>query len=61
MKDLEQKRRILVTGGAGFIGTALVRSLLAKGYLVTALDNFCTSHPSSLAQFQNNSSFTFVQ
>ena len=33
---------ILVTGGAGFIGTNLVKSLLKKGYSVTSVDNYST-------------------
>lgn len=34
------KSNVLISGGAGFIGTALTRSLLAKGHGVTVLDNF---------------------
>lgn len=37
---MEEKRHILLTGGAGFIGSHLVDALLAKGERVTVLDNF---------------------
>ena len=40
--------RILVTGGAGFIGANLCRALLQKGYSVTVLDNFCTGRRENL-------------
>jgi UDP-glucose 4-epimerase len=42
-------RHVLVTGGAGFIGTHLVQRLLAGGERVTVLDNHVTSTPDSLA------------
>ncbi len=36
--------RILVTGGAGYIGGAFVRAALAAGHEVTVIDNLCTGH-----------------
>lgn len=39
------KLKILVTGGAGFIGCNLVKRLLAEGHTVTILDNFDESYP----------------
>ena len=42
--------RILVTGGAGFIGSHLVEKLVEKGYDVVVLDNFTTGRMENLAQ-----------
>lgn len=39
-----ENQRVLVTGGAGFIGSHLCERLLARGYDVLALDNFSTGH-----------------
>ncbi len=34
--------RILITGGAGFIGSNMAESFLKKGFEITILDNFCS-------------------
>ena len=39
-------RKILITGGAGYIGSVLVSELLSKGYEVTVIDNFMYKQPS---------------
>ena len=43
---------ILVTGGAGYIGSHICVELLQAGHAVTVLDNFCNSSPESLARVE---------
>lgn len=47
-------RTSLVTGGAGFIGTNLTRTLLAQGHRVRILDNFSTGKRENLGPFQDH-------
>ena len=45
--------RVVVTGGAGFIGSHLVEELLAKNYEVIVVDNFSTGTLTNLKEFSN--------
>jgi UDP-glucose 4-epimerase len=47
-------RRVLVTGGAGFIGSSLVHGLLERGDTVRLLDNFSTGNRANLAGFEDD-------
>ena len=53
--------RILVTGGAGFIGSHLCERLISDGHVVTAIDNFSTGRASNLTNLISSSNFTLVE
>jgi dTDP-glucose 4,6-dehydratase len=53
--------RILVTGGAGFIGSHLCEFLLAQGHEVVAMDNFLTGSAENLDACRAHRGFRFVQ
>ena len=53
--------RILVTGGAGFIGSNLTDALIAKGFDVVVLDNFSTGKRENLAHLTGNPRFTLIE
>src|SRR5690606_32171772 len=52
--------RILVTGGAGFIGSHLVEHLLNAGHHVVAVDNFLTGVPENLDGVRHREGFAFL-
>jgi dTDP-glucose 4,6-dehydratase len=51
------KRSVLITGGAGFIGSHLCQRLLADNYRVICLDNFITGNRGNLSKFSKNKNF----
>jgi UDP-N-acetylglucosamine 4-epimerase len=53
--------KVLVTGGAGFIGSNLCQRLLDDGYQVTCLDDLSTGFKKNIEAFQHNNRFEFVQ
>ena len=52
--------RILITGGAGFIGSHLCDRLLADGHEVLAMDNFITGSENNIAHLAGNRRFMFI-
>ncbi|HLV42255.1 MAG TPA: NAD-dependent epimerase/dehydratase family protein, partial [Brumimicrobium sp.] len=59
-KDLKEKK-ILITGGAGFIGSNLCEILLEIGAQVTCLDNFSTGHLYNIKPFLKDSNFSLIK
>ena len=55
------KKRILVTGGAGFIGSHLCESLLENGYHVVAIDDLSTGQLKNIRHLQGQPRFQFVR
>lgn len=53
--------RVLITGGAGFLGSHLCDRFLAEGHSVIAMDNLITGNTRNIAHLAGNSNFHFVR
>ena len=56
-----EKKRILVTGGAGFLGSHLCERLIAKGNEVICLDNYYTGSKNNILQLMSNENFELLR
>ena len=54
-------KRILITGGAGFIGSNLVEHFLSQGNKITCLDNFLTGRRINIEPFLSNPNFPLIE
>ena len=55
-----KKRTVLITGGAGFIGSHLCKKLLSMGNHVICLDNLLTGFVENIKEFKENPNFEFI-
>ncbi len=53
--------RVLITGGAGFLGSHLCDRFLAEGHTVIAMDNLITGNTRNIAHLAGNPSFSFIR
>ncbi|MDM1328416.1 SDR family oxidoreductase [Myroides odoratimimus] len=53
--------KVLITGGAGFIGSNLTEYFLSKGYFVRCLDNFATGHRHNIEPFLSNEKYELIE
>ena len=53
--------RVLVTGGAGFLGSHLCEALVAQGHTVVCMDNLITGRVDNVAHLLGNEKFSFVK
>eukprot|EP00531_Pseudo-nitzschia_arenysensis_P018747 CAMPEP_0116138490 /NCGR_PEP_ID=MMETSP0329-20121206/12810_1 /TAXON_ID=697910 /ORGANISM="Pseudo-nitzschia arenysensis, Strain B593" /LENGTH=336 /DNA_ID=CAMNT_0003633477 /DNA_START=495 /DNA_END=1505 /DNA_ORIENTATION=+ len=56
----QRRKKILVTGGAGFVGSHLVDKLMMEGHEVTVVDNFFTGQKKNVAHWMHHPNFSLV-
>jgi len=60
-KNIDLSKRVLVTGGCGFLGSHLCETLLAQGHDVICVDNLYSSRKENIAHLLTNSRFEFMR
>ena len=61
MRNYNSLKRILVTGGAGFLGSHLIDRLLARGDMIICVDNLFTGTKSNIEHLQSHPRFEFIR
>lgn len=61
MRNYEMRKRVLVTGGAGFLGSHLIDRLLARGDEVVCVDNLFTGSKRNLEHLHGNPRLEFIR
>ena len=61
MKSDSVSKRILVTGGAGFLGSHLCERLLGEGHDILCVDNFYTGSKENVAKLMTNPRFELMR
>ena len=61
MRKFTRQKRVLVTGGAGFVGSHLCDRLLGHGYEVLCADNFYTGSKDNIRHMMDNPSFELIR
>ncbi|MBN3038325.1 MAG: SDR family oxidoreductase [Candidatus Omnitrophica bacterium] len=58
---MSRKKRVLITGGAGFLGSHLCARLMKEGYQVICMDNLITGEKANIAHLLKNPNFQFIR
>lgn len=61
MKNYNEKKKVVVTGGAGFLGSHLCERLLDIGYEVICVDNYFTGSKQNISHLFNNPNFELIR
>jgi len=58
---MKNKKKVLITGAAGFLGSHLCDKFIKEGYHVIGMDNFITGDKKNIEHLENNSNFSFME